>query len=102
VGNAVRHTVPGGQVLVSAGRAEDGCIRIAVTDGCGGIGADDLPRLFDVGWRGQPERGTGDAGAGLGLAIARGVVESHAGRISVANTDGGCRFAVELPGQAGA
>ena len=100
VGNAVRHTVRGGQVLVSARRAEDGCIRIAVTDGCGGIDTDDLPRLFDVGWRGQPERGTRDAGAGLGLAIARGVVESHAGRISVANTEGGCRFAVELPAQA--
>ena len=97
VGNAVRHTREHGQVLVSAQRAADGRARLAVTDGCGGISDDDLSRVFDIGWRGEPERGTNDAGAGLGLAIARGVVESHAGSISVANVDGGCRFAVDLP-----
>jgi len=68
-----------------------------VTDGCGGIRDDDLPRVFEIGWRGEPERGTRDAGAGLGLTIARGVIESHAGSISVANVEGGCRFVVELP-----
>ena len=97
VGNAVRHTDEGGQVWVSARRAPDGRARLAVTDGCGGIKVDDLARVFEIGWRGDPERGTRDAGAGLGLAIARGVVESHAGSISVANVDGGCRFDVELP-----
>lgn len=99
VGNAVRHTAPGGLVTVSARRGEDRSIRIAVSDGCGGIDTADLPRLFDVGWRADPERGAGDAGAGLGLAIAKGVVESHSGRISVDNVEGGCRFAVELPAQ---
>lgn len=99
VGNAVRHTAPGGLVTVSARRGEAGTIRIAVSDGCGGIDRADMPRLFDVGWRADPERGAGDAGAGLGLAIAKGVVESHSGRISVANVEGGCRFAVELPAQ---
>ena len=97
VGNAVRHTREHGQVLVSAQRVADGRARLAVTDGCGGISDDDLSRVFDIGWRGEPERGTNDAGAGLGLAIARGVVESHSGSISVANVDGGCRFAVDLP-----
>jgi len=97
VGNAVRHTRENGQVRVSAGRAPDGGVRFAVTDGCGGIKAEDLDRVFEVGWRGEPERGTRDAGAGLGLAIARGVIESHAGLISVANVNGGCRFAVDLP-----
>ena len=97
VGNAVRHTPKDGQVRVSAGRAPDGRARLAVTDGCGGIKDDDLAMVFEIGWRGEPERGTRDAGAGLGLAIARGVVESHAGSISVANIDGGCRFDVELP-----
>ncbi len=97
VGNAVRHTQEHGQVLVSARRASDGRARLAVTDGCGGIKDDDLARVFEIGWRGEPERGTTDAGAGLGLAIARGVIESHAGSISVANVDGGCRFTVELP-----
>ena len=97
VGNAIRHTAAGGAVLVSARRQEDGAIRIAVTDGCGGIPENDLDRLFDVGWRAAPERGTEDAGAGLGLAIARGVVEGHAGSIDVANVPGGCRFDVVLP-----
>ncbi|MEO8517793.1 MAG: HAMP domain-containing sensor histidine kinase [Dermatophilaceae bacterium] len=97
IGNAVRHTREHGQVVVSAVRASDGRARLAVTDGCGGIEDDDLARVFEIGWRGEPERGTSDAGAGLGLAIARGVIESHAGSISVANVDGGCRFDVELP-----
>jgi len=96
VGNAVRHTREYGKVLVSARRASDGWARLAVTDGCGGIPDDELARVFEIGWRGEPER-TSDAGAGLGLAIARGVIESHAGSISVANVDGGCRFDVELP-----
>ena len=99
VGNAVRHTREDGQVRVSARRAPDGRALLAVTDGCGGIKADDLARVFEIGWRGEPERGTRDAGAGLGLAIARGVIESHSGSISVANVDGGCRFDVELPAQ---
>lgn len=97
VGNAVRHTHEHGQVRVSARRAPDGRAQLAVTDGCGGIKDDDLARVFEIGWRGEPERGTQDAGAGLGLAIARGVIESHSGSISVANVDGGCRFDVELP-----
>lgn len=97
IGNAVRHTREHGRVVVSAVRVSDGRARLAVTDGCGGIKDDDLARVFEIGWRGEPERGTSDAGAGLGLAIARGVIESHAGSISVANVDGGCRFDVELP-----
>jgi signal transduction histidine kinase len=99
VGNGVRHTHQGSQVRVSARRAPDGQACLAVTDGCGGIKNDDLARVFEIGWRGEPERGTRDAGAGLGLAIARSVIESHAGSISVVNVDGGCRFDVELPAQ---
>jgi signal transduction histidine kinase len=97
VGNAIRHTPARGTVLVAARRGQDGRAQVSVTDGCGGIDEHDLHRVFDIGWRGQPERGTGDAGAGLGLTIARGVVESHDGTISVANVDGGCRFEVRLP-----
>jgi signal transduction histidine kinase len=96
VGNAVRHTRDYGQVLVSARRASGGMARLTVTDGCGGIKDDDLVRVFEIGWRGEPER-TSTAGAGLGLAIARGVIESHAGSISVSNVTGGCCFDVELP-----
>ena len=100
VGNAVRHTHALGRVQVSARRASDGRARLAVTDECGGIEDDDLARVFEIGWRGEPERSTKDAGAGLGLAIAREIVESHSGSISVVNVKGGCRFEVELPMQA--
>jgi signal transduction histidine kinase len=98
VGNAVRHTPGGGRVLVSAWRAPDGRACVSVTDSCGGIETGDLDRVFDVGWRGEPERGD-DAGAGLGLAIAKGVAEAHRGSLSVHNVPGGCRFELELPGQ---
>lgn len=99
VGNAIRHTASGGTVELSAGRRSDGRIRVAVTDGCGGIPEDHLHRVFDVGWRAAPERGSEDAGAGLGLAIAKGVVESHRGSIDVENIPGGCRFDVVLPAE---
>jgi signal transduction histidine kinase len=95
--NAIRHTDPGRSVRLEGRRAEDGHIQVAVIDGCGGIPETSLPRVFDTGWRGTPSRGEDGGGAGLGLAIARGVVESHAGQISVRNVDGGCRFEVDLP-----
>jgi signal transduction histidine kinase len=97
VSNAIRHTEVGQTVRVSADRAEDGSIRVLVKDGCGGIPEAYLDRVFDTGWRGSPARGSTDGGAGLGLAIARGVVESHQGEIAVRNTDTGCCFEVALP-----
>jgi signal transduction histidine kinase len=95
--NAIRHTEPGLPVHLMGRRAEDGHIRVAVSDGCGGIDESNLARVFDTGWRGTPSRSGDDGGAGLGLAIARGVVESHGGVISVRNVEGGCRFEVALP-----
>jgi signal transduction histidine kinase len=97
VGNAIRHTAPGGTVTLAVDREPDGRVRLAVTDGCGGIPADDLERVFDVGWRGDEQRTPADGGGGLGLAIARGVVESHDGQIAVSNVDGGCAFQIDLP-----
>jgi signal transduction histidine kinase len=97
ISNAIRHTEPQQAVHVSAERAEDGSVRVAVQDGCGGIPDAYLDRVFDTGWRGSPARGSTDGGAGLGLAIARGVVESHQGEIAVRNTENGCRFEVALP-----
>ncbi len=102
LGNAVRHTAPGGTVRLAVCRAPDGRVRLSVSDGCGGIPVTDFERLFDAGWRGDPERGPGDAGSGLGLAIAKGLVERHNGSLTVANVPGGCRFQVELPEQTAA
>lgn len=95
--NAIRHTDPGLVVRLEGRRADDGHIRVAVVDSCGGIPERSLARVFDAGWRGTPSRSGDDGGAGLGLAIARGVVESHDGAISVRNVAGGCRFEVSLP-----
>jgi signal transduction histidine kinase len=95
--NAIRHTDPGLVVRLEGRRADDGHISVAVIDSCGGIPEASLARVFDAGWRGTPSRSGDDGGAGLGLAIARGVVESHEGEISVRNVAGGCRFEVSLP-----
>jgi signal transduction histidine kinase len=94
--NAIRHTDAGQSVRIAAAREADGHVRVEVVDRCGGIPEENLVRVFDAGWRGNEAR-SGDDGAGLGLAIARGVVESHDGRIAVENVLGGCRFAVDLP-----
>ncbi|MDQ6938409.1 MAG: HAMP domain-containing histidine kinase, partial [Actinomycetota bacterium] len=102
--NAVRHTPENGRVRIDVsadpGAGGRGSAEVSVTDECGGIPAEDLARLFDVGFRGEPAR-TPDAtvpgGAGLGLAITRGIVEAHDGSVTVANVDGGCRFTLRLP-----
>jgi signal transduction histidine kinase len=69
---------------------------VTVSDACGGIPEQDLPRVFDVAFRGEAARSPG-GGAGLGLAIARGIVEAHSGEISVTNEGPGCTFVVRLP-----
>jgi signal transduction histidine kinase len=103
VANAIRHTRADGHVDVLVGLcAEDATPRaeVVVNDECGGIAEEDLARVFDVGFRGEPARTphrVHPAGAGLGLAITRGIVEAHAGSVQVENTADGCRFTVCLP-----
>jgi signal transduction histidine kinase len=101
VANAVRHTPADGTVAVRVGVA-GGEAWLCVDDACGGIPSHELTRVFDVAFRGSAAR-TPDhdhaspAGAGLGLAIARGLVEAHHGRIAARNHGPGCRFEVRLP-----
>jgi signal transduction histidine kinase len=98
--NAVRYTPEDGTVWVTGGRDRDDAW-LAVADSCGGIPEADLPRVFDVAFRGERARtpvshnGSG-AAAGLGLAIVRGLVEAHGGRVDVHNVRDGCRFVVHL------
>jgi signal transduction histidine kinase len=94
--NAIRHTPSDGTVTVEAGRDDAGAF-VSVVDTGGGIPEKDLPRVFEVAFRGDTARTPGDAGAGLGLAIARRFVEAHRGDIAVRNENGGCRFTVRLP-----
>jgi signal transduction histidine kinase len=94
--NAIRHTPSDGTIEVT-GAVADGAACVSVADGCGGIPEQDLPRVFDVAFRGEAARTPGAGGAGLGLAIARGIVEAHQGQIGVTNLDAGCRFMIRLP-----
>jgi len=98
VTNAIRHTPEDGRVLVRASAGADDVL-ITVADGCGGIPEADLGSVFDLAWRGSKARTPGaDGGAGLGLAIVRGIVEAHQGQVRVVNTRAGCRFEIRLPG----
>jgi signal transduction histidine kinase len=97
VANAIRHTPADGSVEV-LGDEGAGLARLSVSDSCGGIPVEHLPRVFDVAFRGQPARTPGpDEGAGLGLSIARGIIEAHSGRIGVRNVGPGCQFSIWLP-----
>lgn len=92
VGNAVKFTPSGGVVDVTA-KADDGWIRFAVSDTGAGIAAAYHSRLFDRFWR-PP----GAKGVGLGLFIAKGIVEAHGGKIWVESRPGqGARFYFTLP-----
>jgi signal transduction histidine kinase len=93
--NAIRFTPSDGTVVVAAGVADQHGY-IEVRDNGGGIAVEDLPRVFDVAFSGDAARGPG-SGAGLGLAIARGLVEAHHGDISVRNENGGACFTLRLP-----
>ncbi len=97
VTNAIRHTPPDGSIQM-IGEIRSGVACVCVADECGGIPPGDLPRVFDVAFRGESAR-TPDpsGGAGLGLSIARGIVEAHSGQISVRNIGPGCQFTISLP-----
>jgi signal transduction histidine kinase len=101
--NAIRHTAPDGTVEItvrSTGESTAPAAEVTVRDECGGIAPDDLARVFEVGFRGEaartPQPGLG-GGAGLGLAITRGIVTAHDGSVEVHNATGGCTFTVRLP-----
>ncbi len=83
VSNALRFTPRGGEISLGAARVPgDRAVQLWVSDTGAGIPAEDLPRIFDRFWRGDPARShESGAGTGLGLAIAKSLVEAHGGRI---------------------
>ena len=100
VDNAVRFTPPGGSVDVTA-RREDERIVIAVADTGVGIAPEHLPRLFERFYRADAARSRDGGGTGIGLAIAREIVEGHGGRITAkSELGGGATFTFDLPAAA--
>ena len=94
IGNAVKFSPPGAAVGIRAHRV-GGDLRVTVSDHGIGISAEDLPRVFDRYWQ---SRRTNRSGAGLGLAIARGIVRAHGGEIRIESKVGrGTTVHVSLP-----
>ena len=97
IGNALRHTPAQGQVRVRVRRSSQG-VEVTVSDTGAGIRADDLPHIFDGFYRGEKSRSRATGGAGLGLAISRGIVQAHGGEIKVESEVGkGSRFTFHFP-----
>jgi len=95
VSNALRHTPHGGQVSLSAAQ-ENGYVLLRVRDTGPGIPVEDLPHIFERFYRGDKTREANGA-SGLGLAIARSLVEAHNGRITAENVSDGAQFVISLP-----
>jgi signal transduction histidine kinase len=97
LGNALRHTPPGGVVQVQAARKPK-AVLVEISDTGEGISAEDLPHIFERFYRAEKSRSRATGGAGLGLAIAKGIVEAHGGQIGVESAAGqGTRFSFTLP-----
>jgi signal transduction histidine kinase len=101
VDNAVRFTPPGGSVTIAAVPREDRVV-VTVADSGVGIASEHLPRLFERFYRADAARSREDGGGtGIGLAIARSIVEGHGGRITAESEPGrGATFTFDLPAAA--
>lgn len=95
VGNAIKFTPAGGRVQVAAEACGEHEVRFSVADTGPGIPESQLPYVFDRFWQARP---VGEFSVGLGLAIARGIVEAHGGRIWVETAEGqGSTFSFTIP-----
>jgi signal transduction histidine kinase len=97
--NALRHTPRGGRVGLSARAGPAGSVLIEVADTGEGIAPEHLELIFERFYRADQARDRAHGGAGIGLAIAKALVEAHGGRISArsAGPGQGAVFSLELP-----
>jgi signal transduction histidine kinase len=97
VQNSIRHTPPDGTIDISARDAGDE-VQLVVSDTGDGVREQDRERLFDRSYRADPSRSRSSGGAGLGLSIAKGIVEAHGGRIWFESIVGqGSKFSFTIP-----
>ena len=96
--NATKYTPAGGMIRLRTRATPEGGASIEVQDSGIGISRADVSRVFDRFYRSDPARGRSSGGAGLGLSIARWIVDSHGGHFEVLSREGiGTRFTVVLP-----
>ena len=97
VDNAIRFAPDGGHVIVR-GRSQNARTRIEILDDGPGVRVEDATRVFDRFYQADPSRDRASETSGLGLAIARAIVEAHGGNVGVENRpEGGARFWLEIP-----
>jgi len=97
VDNAVQHTEREGTITLGW-RSSPGEVEMWVADNGEGIAPDDLPHIFEPFYRGDRSRSRRRGGTGLGLTLARALIEAHGGRIKVDSWVGkGTRFTITLP-----
>lgn len=100
--NGIRHAPDGSEILISATTRDDGNLVLSILDHGTGVSIENLGRMFEVGWRGDAARTTESdygvpSGAGLGLAIVRGIVQAHGGDVNARTVDGGFCLDITLP-----
>ena len=93
LGNSIKFTPEGGTVTLRA-RSRDGVLSVTIADTGRGIAPEHLAHIFDRYWR---PRGSEAEGTGLGLYIARGIVEAHGGRVWAESSAQGATFVFTLP-----
>ncbi len=98
--NAIKFTPPGGAIYVTGDQDSEGRLTIRVRDTGVGIRAEDLTRIFEPFWQGDPNIRRRSEGTGLGLAISRKFVELHGGSLTIESSEsGGTAATVRLPGR---
>jgi signal transduction histidine kinase len=96
IDNSLRHTRENGLVEVVANQTPD-AVLVSIEDNGDGISSKDLPHIFDKFYRGDSSRRGLNRRAGLGLAIAKGIINAHGGEISVTSQPGKTRFTFSIP-----